>query len=394
MQIEEAPQKESPRKWIEDKDADEDESDETYGAYRATTANENATSFYIVPMKGQMGTDVNTDLYEEMVDDIRLHKPDYLIIEIDTTIKEKDLWERDLSRAEIGLNIIDEYRDLVNLFQDDLSDIRQVVWIKESRGISSVVAMSWKDMYMMTGAEFGGLSGLQQLFMVADPDVRGKFREAFMAMIKGLTIYGGYASELIDGMVRMEMSLSADWKGREVEWRLDKSGEYLVDGSENKTADFTAKVAEDLCISDGTAENLDDLALLMGIREYRVLDSKGEQIFEKYIENWRRTLENCRQWWDDYNKYMSWASGGETLQYLGRAKATLEKIIAAIRRYKAVEYRVAIELGLNEFILTTTVEVLEEQIRALRQSGRGGGGGGGAGRGRGGGGGGPGPGRG
>ena len=154
---------------------------------------------------------------------------------------------------------------------------------------------------------------------------------------------------------------------------LDTGGQYLVDDDDEETASFRARDAEDLLISRGTAEDLDELVLLLGYREYRRIDGDGEKIYEKYREDWRRVFDQCEEWYKDYDQFMSWATGEDELKYLGRAKSSIEKIIAAAERYTAVEIRLLTDYGIRVFDLVTIVETLKERIRAIRQNkGRGG----------------------
>ena len=44
----------------------------------------------------------------------------------------------------------------MSLFRDDLRDVPQVLWIRDSQGISSVIALSWGELYMMPEARLGG----------------------------------------------------------------------------------------------------------------------------------------------------------------------------------------------------------------------------------------------
>lgn len=360
-----------------------EEPERSYGARRHTSADADVPSFYVVPMSGQMGTDVSFDVYEEMLDDIREHDPDFLVIEMDC----KDSEDRLTSRVEQGdrgrddSNFLDMYRDVVKLFRTELSDIPQILWIEDSVGISSVVAMSWKDLYMKPNARLGGIAGAARNFGVQDEEVRAKYREAYMGWLKGFAEYGGYDFALIDAMVIPDMTLSATWRGRDVTWSLDTSGEYVVDSSDKRTANFSAKHAENFCISQGTAESLDDLALLKGIREYRVCEGDSEAIFEDYKEDWRRRFENCREWYLEYEKFRGWASGEDTVKYLGRAKQMLEKILSAARANKAVEFRIMTDYGLRTIQLETQIEQINEQLRAMRGQQRGGRGGRGGGTG-------------
>lgn len=364
----------------------DDEHVATFGARRFGAEAEGLPSFYVLPMKGQMGTDVTIDVYEKMLDDIRRHDPDILVIKMECRDNENALYSM-IERAEEGLTDLeafDKFRDLVNLFQDDLSDFRQVVWIQDSVGVSSVVALAWDELYMTPDARLGGLEVLPERMNFekwSDDDVRGKMTAAFMSWVKGFLEHGGYSLVLADAMVRPEYSLSGTWKGRTVAWSLDTTGEYVVDNDDESTAQFEAKTAEDLCISDGTAETLDDLALLLGIREYRVLDGDAERIFEKHTESWRRALENCGTWYQDYQQYLGWATGEDELRYLGQAMGRMQKILNAMERYSAVELRIREQVGFSKFALIVEIEKMKERMRAVRQSQRGrrGGGGGGGG---------------
>ena len=355
-----------------------------YGARRGSASDEHLTSFYIMPMKGRMGLDVNSEVYTNMVDDIRAQDPDIMVIEMDCSDLE-DVGFYGLTQEERSINgstALDDYRELVRLFRHELDDVPQVLWIKNSQGISSVVALSWGDMYMAPEAEFSGANKAAANFMPvqSDENMFGKFREAYMGWLKGFAENGKYDLVLVDAMVLPEFVLSATWKGREVEWSTDRSGHVIVDDNDEATIYFNAKNAEDLRISDGTAETLDDLALLLGVREYRVVDGKADDIFEKHRENWRRTFAAAEQEMRDYEKYLGWASGEDTVKFLGRAKTSLEKVLAAINRYKSVEIRFAMA-GVSQFALETEIEVLKERIRAARNSGNfsGGGSGGGGG---------------
>lgn len=349
-----------------------------YGARRGSATNEDLTSFYILPMRGHMGLDVNSEVYKDMVDDIRAHNPDYMIVEMDCADIE-DVGFYGITTETPGLHgstALDDYRELVRLLRHELGDIPQVLWIKNSQGISSVVALSWEDLYMAPDAELSGANKAAGNFMPvqADENMFGKFREAYMGWLKGFAENGNYDLKLVDAMVLPEAELSATWKGRDVEWYADQSGQYIVDDNDEATVYFDAKAAEDLRISDGTAETLDDLALLLGIREYRVIDGVAENVFEKHRENWRRMFEAAVAEISEYEKYLSWASGQDAVKYLGRAKTSLEKILAAMNRYKSVEIRLALS-GVSKFAVETQIEILKEQIRAARSGGAAGGGG-------------------
>ncbi|MCH8343846.1 MAG: hypothetical protein IH983_07650 [Planctomycetes bacterium] len=353
----------------------------SFGRARPAGDAPNLPGLYLIPMKGQMGTDIHPSIYEKVAEDIRLHDPDVIIIKLDSKDYEDSFAAAlgDVDLAELSRPDFDEYKDLVNIFRDDLRDIRQVMWVQDSIGISSTVALAWDELYMTPSARLGGMRAVFALTGAdqwSDDDIRAKMMAAWMGSAKSLLEYGGYGLELADAMVDPTYKLSASFKGREVVWSLNDLGEFLVDDDDENTVDFSAKAAEDLAISDGTVETLDDLAFLLGYREYRVIEGKGEQLVENYTEQWRRSFENSKKWLQDYFQHQRWATGDETLKWLGRAKRDLENIIKAMERYKAVEIRWRTDLGKTKLEMEIEVEKIKEQIRALKQQDRGRGGGG------------------
>ena len=343
-----------------------------YGHFRADSDAENVPSFYIVPMKGQMGTDITASIYKELIPDIREQDPDVIIIVMNSA-DYADTFATAMGEgdpSEISPPEFDEYKDLVNTFQNDLEEYRQVVWVQDAVGIASTVALSWKELYMTPDARLGGMRMVIELTGAdkwSDDDIRAKMLAAWMGSAKSLLEYGGYAYELADAMMYAPYKLSASFKGREVVWTLDESGEFIIDNDDEHTANFRAEAAENLLISDGTAETLDDLALLLGFREYRVVDAHGKKVVDGYRKAWRAAYGNAVTWWKDYQQYMGWANGEDALAYLSKAKRAVERIIRAMDRYPPVELRWKQEMGSTKFQLEMLVEQLTQRIRALRQ---------------------------
>ncbi len=356
-----------------------------YGQSKYDDTVTDVPTLYLVPFKGAMGTDIHRDIYEKVVEDILIHEPDVVVFVLDSS-EYPDLMIPQVEdpRESRGLLDIEEYRSLVSLLKSDLADYHQVLWIKDSVGLSSMLALAWDEIYMSPDARFWGLgavidrSGADKW---SDDDVRAKMSAAWTAFVKSFLEYGGHSMELADAMMWPEKKLSASYRGREVVWSLNDLGEFLIDNDDEKTLALRAKAAEDLLISNGTIESLDDLAFLLGYREYREIDGKGSALVNSYVEKWRAQFDKTKELWADYQQHLSWASGDESVKWLGRAKTDLEKIIRAMTRYKAIETRWRTDIGQTKFGLEIEVEKLREQIRALksRRGGNYGGGGGGGG---------------
>ena len=342
-----------------------------WGRSRGPADDTRLPAFYIIPMKGQIGTDIHPSIYEEVAQDIREKKPDLLVF-IMNCADADDLMIPLNEKTEEGLFLHHEYRELIDLFKDELADFPQVMWVQDSVGFSSLVAMGWENLYMTPDARLGGLRLVgERAEGWSDTDVAAKMMAAWTGIGKGFLENGRYAMELADAMMRPEFKLSASFKGREVVWSLTNEGEFLVDDDDERTVEFRAKIAEDLGVSDGTVETLDDLAFLLGYREYRVISDEDDSLVGDYVEDWRRTFENTKVWWGDYFQHIGWASGDETLKWTGRAKNDVQKIIRAIERYDAVEIRWRTDLRTTKHDLEILVEQLKEKIRALKKGGAG-----------------------
>ncbi len=348
-----------------------------FGRVRPEDESLDLPGLYVIPMKGQLGTDIHPSIYEKVVEDIRAHQPDLLVFVMNC--KDVDDLLIPLNEAtEQGLFLHHEYRMIVDLFRDDLGDIPQVMWIEDSVGFSSLLAMAWERIYMTPTARLGGLRGVaKRADGWSDKDVAAKMMAAWTGIGRGFLENGGYHRYLADAMMRPEALLSASFDGREVVWSLDDAGEFLVDGDSEKTLGFRAKPAEDLLVSEGTVDNLDDLAFLLGYREYREIQGKGEEIVTNYQDQWRRVYDNTKVLWDDYLQHRGWAGGDETLKWLSKAKRDVQKIIRAMDRYEAVEIRWRTDRQTKKHELVVLVETMNEEIRALTRERRGGGYGGG-----------------
>lgn len=360
--------------------------EDQYGTRRVQNNNE-VPSIYIIPMKGQMGTDICASVYEEVVKDVRLHKPDVIVIEMQCSDTSEMMSPEGYNRIpglspmrEWGMLDFGDFRDMVHILRDQLSDIKQVVWVRDSDGIAATVAMAWTDIYMAPNARFGSKYSLLDRSGASrwqDPDVRAKMIAAWLGIAKGFVEKGGHSLELAHAMLDSKAVLSGKWRGRNVNWTLDEEGDYVIDTSDKHTATFSAKSAEDFCISQGMAHDIDDLALLLGFREYRLIQGRQYDLTSGYVEKWRKEYQITQVKLRDYIQHMGWAQGADAVKFLGRAKDDLEYIVTAMNKYKAIQTRWEQDFGISKFELEIRIEQLKEELTALRNRSRPGGGGGG-----------------
>ena len=80
-----------------------------------------------------------------------------------------------------GILLIAEYREIVSTIHDELGDIRQVMWVRDSVGFSSLLALSWPELYMTPTARLWGLRSVIDTTGAdkwSNPDVRAKMSAA------------------------------------------------------------------------------------------------------------------------------------------------------------------------------------------------------------------------
>ncbi len=336
---------------------------------------------YVIPMHGQMGTDIHPQPYKAIVADAKKVKPDIIIIELKSADIDNNFYLKNDDQKEAGQVHMEEYRDLVKSLREELSDVPQVMWIQDSVGFGSLMAFAWPDMYMTSDAR---LWGLQKVALLAsgwsDPDVAAKMLAAWTGIGKGFLQQGGYPLELGDAMLLPEKTLSVKFEGRDSSWLPDTSGVWIVDSSKESTVNFDATTAEDTGLADGVADTREDLMFLLGYREFESADS-GEKIFTEYVDSWRKSYDRCKEWLDAAENV------DEGIKGFGQRKSLFEKVIGAMKQYPAVERRLQREMGLTRLQLEIEVGNIKKEIaRNKNTGGNPDGGGGGGGRGLGGGG--------
>ena len=347
------------------------------------TTGENIPVVLVVPLEGQMGTDIHEQMAEQVIEDALEIKPDIIVFRIESADIDRNYHLPRADALEFGMVELEAYREIVRKFQNELSDSQQVVWVVDSVGFASLLALSWPDMYISAD---GRLWGLNKVFDVsqgwADADVREKMEEAWEGIGRGFLEMGGhgeFSRELGSAMMDPEKTLSADFKGRKVVWRANPDGMWLIDNNDKQVANFDARTAEDTLLSDGIVESLDDLMFLLGHREFE-RNETGIELVERYKEQWRRSYKKCL---DNLNDVATGRGGGtDPLRQALNMKRLYEEILRNMRRFNAVERRLTREKGLSKEKVELIIEGINDQIRQIKDGRRGGGNTGGGGRGR------------
>jgi hypothetical protein len=233
-------------------------------------------------------------------------------------------------------------------------------------------------MFMSPDARIAGLDIVASLGGGNDADIKAKMFSAWTGIAKGILELGGRPQELCDALVRPDRKLSADIDGRSTKWRADTLGSwYVIDSTDEVSARFSSKIAEDTGLADGVAVDMADLMYLLGYPEYTLVDS-GEKIFRDTNAAWRKRYRESKKWMEDFQEPM------DDERDLAKRKQILEKMLANFKQSPQFARMWEWTRGLSEDQLKLLIEQLTEQIRAYQKQKQGTSGGGRSGGGRGG----------
>ena len=355
------------------------------------------TRFYIVPMKGQVGTDITPRIYEAMVEDINELKPDVVIIKLDSSDLRNefkdgadDIIEGEdyhMDPNEVNMWNMSEMRKLRQCFSTDIDpSIRQVLWCRDAVGSSSVLGLAWPELYMHPEAMIGGMSATVQGSRNAagDANVEAKFGSAAYEEILGITRYGRdmdrknpTRERLITALTKPEAMLSVGWQGRMPIWSNTLRGEVSIDDSDEVTVLLPAYICDDVCLSHGTAETLEDLAVLLGERNFVVVEGQSNSIFTKHNEGWRDAWARAVKYYMDYRKWMGRLNSRNRKSNLNKAESALKRVRALAIKWPELAIRS------RGTFSKTNLDLMLLELEDIRKgaSGRSGGGGGGGSRG-------------
>lgn len=342
-----------------------------------------APKVYTIPFRGQLGTDITPPIYKDVIEDCKAKKPDLIVFTLESADYNQIDYIGDDDRTERGRFDPYELREVVNRLKEDLRHIPQVVWIKDVAGPASPLAFPWPDIYMRSNARVEGLTFAYMNAGHPDWEVHRKFLAAWVGIACGFLEAGGYDKALGEAMIIPDKKLSVSWKGRELIWQQNEDGTYVVDNNEKAVPTFNAKIAEDLMLSKGTADDIDDLMFLLGYREWDkslITDKQdGQRIVDEYIKKWRQAYSKSREAWRTYQQEAEWATGDDAMAHLGKARRALQDILDAMTKYPAVEKRMK-PGGVDILTVERLLREIKEQITAMeknKQKSRGTGGGGG-----------------
>jgi hypothetical protein len=134
----------------------------------AAAAETKPQTVYVIPITGQMGTDIHASIYEDIIKDVKEVRPDIVIFRLKSADVDTNDHIQNDDRRESGFwEQLEGYRDLMLDIKDGLSeagveDGDQIMWIEDCVGPATLLAMSWPNIYMTEGARLQGFDAVQR----------------------------------------------------------------------------------------------------------------------------------------------------------------------------------------------------------------------------------------
>ena len=342
-----------------------------------TETEKDGKSVLIIPMQGQMQTDINHEVFESLTDRIKELNPDLILIELDSNDYETTfhaLMSANGSRAwadrfEFNGYDADTLLGTAKVFHVPLKHIPQVIWVNNSAGSSTMLALSWANMYMSDDAWLRSTYLSADFMAINAEDTHGKIREFRMHHTKILAEWSGRDYALLRAFVDPNVPLSGSWEGKKVVWEDTTYGDMLIDKGEEYMPHISATIAAEIAISKGNANSRNDVLLAEGIREYHLVGEDITQEIEDAIANWRKDLLKAEEMLRDADKYGGWASGDDTARYLRKQLAEYQRLLRLLNTSKPVVYRVGMKYGESIKSVEQRIKEIKELLKQLKDGG-------------------------
>lgn len=178
--------------------------------------------------------------------------------------------------------------------RDLLFDIRKrhrvVAWVNRATSGGAFLAFCCDEIYFRRSSNFGSITMWSGNFQGADePEMN-----AWITQLEGVLAKSSRTPLFAAPMVVFEAQLSfdIDEETGEITYFNHADGDNILsDGESVEVLSITAAQAEKCGLSDGTADNEEELALLLDLDGWHVIDGYGIEL----AKDWGKTLEKANE---------------------------------------------------------------------------------------------------
>lgn len=284
---------------------------------------EGAPTVYVVKCTGEFGRDLCATSMARVVEDIKKHQPDVLVLEFNHPFSQYGEETPDFLFDPGSFDQLETARQISTLITDRIRDDaewskkpRLVGYIKKALGAASFLPFICPELYFAPDGMHGGIGGLEHMFDgVGDKVAQEKQYSLRQKRAEGIAEKGGHEPRIVRAMARIDYVLSYRLTGGKVEYleRLPESAdEFLLtdDGVDerrdqindmirykgNDVLTLDAVTAERIGFSKGTVADLRELMYALGFtRDYVEVKGRGNDIIRGWGEEVNKAEANLRR---------------------------------------------------------------------------------------------------
>jgi hypothetical protein len=238
-------------------------------------------------------------------------------------------------RVNSGGGLLLEIQKLSDTIHNDYKPrFRTVAWIESAISAAAMTAHCVEEIYFMTKGNYGACTGWSGALQAME----GRDLEDALYMMERISARGKY-HPLIMRAMQIEVPLSASFtEAGDVIWEETENGQHILN-PKGRIFTFTADQALQFKFSKGTADTIDDLAKLMGYKEYEIVGvkkpgvsypiSKAEDRQRRFRDQVADDQKRTTEYFLTYQQSVARAQAlpkEERGKFVGKARGALDQI--------------------------------------------------------------------
>jgi len=313
----------------------------------------------VIELTGEFGRDISETPMRDAAKDAQRRGADVVIFAIDNDWSaSKILKEIEKGDDEAEFDRFARADDMDMIYSEEMTrwdkPPRIVFWVKKAMGGAAFLPLACKEIYFSSEGRMGGIGNLGELLKgVGDDAVQEKQRSLRLARAEGMTRTGEHPLEILRAMAIKKYILCVSYDGGRIvfhERMPENPGEVLLTddgigenqdtqaeiaaGEGNDALTLNAKLARDVGLSRGTADDIQGLLFAMDLpRTATVLETRSPQIMKGWSDGVDRAERDIRRLFQEMQEIQPGNTFEERTRARGLQKKKLNDISGILDRY-------------------------------------------------------------
>ena len=182
-------------------------------AHAAQPSDNSKSSYFVIPIKGTIGSDFTADRMKVLLKQAQTLKPTVVVLEIDTG----------------GGSVVDAQEIIDQMIAN--KEVRFVALVRRALSAGAAITLACKEIYMADGAILGGavsyMRGEDGLPVRLSDAVAEKMQSIWRAVCRKAAEFGGHPTLIAEAMVDPDFALTMRKVGDKVVFERNGSGEVI-----------------------------------------------------------------------------------------------------------------------------------------------------------------------